>query len=213
MLASGAQNASRTLRAAASFAVEVKENEESYPNAAGPNALNAFASFWTKQLHAKPITAAGKIVVPFSLLFDASSDFKESHDLKEPSLTSSEKREALPWADYASEDLLVETCDPALPFTACFVKRAFTVSEVLSAATLSASLELNESACTLAVTAMSLSHESADKIAGVLTDKVLRLAIVNGSLSGADTERAGQSNKPGDKGGLDEVSANPPRQC
>ena len=145
--------------------------------------------------------------MPFSLLYDATGDFTESHDLKEPSLTNSENREALPWTDYASEDLLAETCDPALPFTQCFVKRVFTLVEVLSAATMSASLDLNESACTLAVMSMSLSCESADKIACVLAEKVLRLAIVNGSLSGAETEGVGQGNKTEDKAGLDEVSA------
>ena len=206
-LTSEALNTSRTIRAAASFAGEVKESEESYPTVAVPEAVNAFTSFWTKQLHAQPIITAGKTLVPFSLLFDASGEFKETHDLQEPSLTSSEKREALPWADYACDDLLAETCDPALPLAACFVKRAFTLPEVLSAATLSASLELNESASALAVTSMSLSCESADKVACVLTDKILRLAIVNGSLSGAAIEKTRQGSKPGDKGGLDDVSA------
>ena len=187
-IASGAPYTSRTLSAAASFAIEVKESEEIYPNATDHNAVNVFNSFWTKQLYSQHITVAGKKAVPFSLLYDATGDFTESHDLKEPSLTNSENREALPWTDYASEDLLAETCDPALPFTQCFVKRVFTLVEVLSAATMSASLDLNESACTLAVMSMSLSCESADKIACVLAEKVLRLAIVNGSLSGAETE-------------------------
>lgn len=202
----GHASAKAQLSFAASFQNEVLESEEeaaSFLDASASSAKAGFVKFWEKQLYSPTILSDGKRPVPFSLRYEGAKQLTGAHVLLEPSVTASEKRPALPWRDFGTGDLLGDSCDPSLPFVSSFIGRSFGVTDVLTAATISASPEVNEAASTLCVQVMTVSTSSAKRLSTTLLDRLQRLTFLNASLS-APLIAAGLKEKDRKKGTSEE---------